>query len=274
MSPSLPVPYGDMESQPTSTAPVVRSHTTGGVCTVTLDSPHNRNALSSALVGELLTALRAATADDSVRVVVLSHTGPVFCSGADLAEAAAGGGRGRWAAGGYADVLVTLTESPKPVVAQLRGAARGGGLGLVAAADIAVCPADATFAFSEVRLGLVPAVVSAVVLPRLTPRAAAELFLTGDEFTGVRAAEIGLVTAAVPEAEVEAAVAAYVRSLLRGGPQALAATRRLLQATPDARPLAQRVADLAALSAAHAASPEGREGLAAFGARREPAWVP
>lgn len=263
-----------MESDPSSTAPVVRSQTAGGVCTLTLNSPHNRNALSAALVDGLLSGIRSAGADESVRVVVLSHTGPVFCSGADLTEAAAATASGGMAAGRFGDLLAALAECPKPVVAGLRGAARGGGLGLVAAADIAVCPTTASFAFSEVRLGMVPAVVSAVVLPRLTPRAAAELFLTGDPFTGVRAAEIGLVTAAVPEAEVDATLDGYVRSLLRGGPNALAATRRLLHAGPDLRPLTQRLSELAALSVSHATSPEGREGLAAFAARRDPAWVP
>ena len=119
------------------------------------------------------------------------------------------------------EVLAAIWESPKPVVARVGGPARAGGLGLIAAADIAVCTTDATFAFTEVRIGVIPAVISATVLPRLSPRAAAELFLTGDTFDGVRAAAIGLVTSAVPAVELDAAVDAYVRSLVRGAPTAL-----------------------------------------------------
>ena len=252
----------------------MQGRTAGGVCTVTLDSPHNRNALSAALVDELLALLRSAVADDAVRVVVLSHTGPVFCSGVDLSEAAAAVASGAGPTARLGEVLVALWECPKPVVARVGGAARAGGLGLVAAADIAVCSTAATFAFTEVRLGVVPAVISATVLPRLAPRAAAELFLTGDTFTGERAAEIGLVTVAVAEADLDDTVQRYVESLVRGGPAALAATKRMLRAAPDGRPVAERLAELTAFSAEHFTSAEGREGLAAFAARRDPAWVP
>ena len=133
-----------------------------------------------------------------------------------------------------ADVLAAIWEFPKPVVARVGGPARAGGLGLIAAADIAVCTREATFAFSEVRLGVIPAVISATVLPRLAPRAAAELYLTGEVFDGVRAAEIGLVTAAVPAEGLDAAVAGYCDALVRGGPLALAGTKQLLRRTPAA----------------------------------------
>jgi methylglutaconyl-CoA hydratase len=158
-------------------------------------------------------------------------------------------------------------------VARVGGAARAGGLGLVAAADIAICATTATFAFTEVRLGVIPAVISATVLPRLSGRAATELFLTGDTFTGDRAAEIGLVTSAVPAAELDARAERYVRSLLRGGPNAVVATKHLLRRTPDDRPLADRIAELAAESERFFASPEAREGMAAFAERRDPTWL-
>jgi methylglutaconyl-CoA hydratase len=254
---------------------LVRADTTGGVCTITLDSPHNRNALSSALMTELLACLDRAAGDDAARVVVLSHTGTVFCSGADLKETAAAlAADGQVPAARLGDVLAAVWECPKPVVARIAGAARAGGVGLVAAADIAVCSTTATFAFSEVRLGVIPAVISATVVPRLAPRAVAELFLTGDTFTGHRAAQIGLVSASVDDDELDATVERFVGSLLRGGPAALAATKRLMHTAPDVRPLAERLADLTALSAAFFASAEAREGMAAFAGRRDPVWMP
>jgi len=254
---------------------LVRAELAGGVATITLDSPHNRNALSSALVTQFLSALADAQADPACRVIVLSHTGDVFCSGADLKEAAAvTSSGGAVSAGGLGDLLTAIWESPKPVVARVAGKARAGGLGLIAAADIAVGLAEATFAFSEVRLGVVPAVISATVLPRLTPRAATELFLTGDSFTGARAVEIGLLTAAVPVAELDQTVARYVASLLRGGPAALAATKRLVAQGRTYAPTPDRLAELAALSAEFFGSAEAHEGLLAFLEKRAPNWVP
>ncbi len=170
---------------------LVRTVTVAGVTTLTLDSPANRNALSTPLMSQLLDLLGDALTDPDVRAVVLSHTGPVFCSGADLKETAEARETGKVPAELLADVLAALWEFPKPVVARIAGPARAGGLGLIAAADIAVCTREATFAFTEVRLGVIPAVISATVLPRLTPRAAAELYLTGELFDGVRAAEVG-----------------------------------------------------------------------------------
>src|SRR5690349_19486713 len=207
---------------------LVRAATAAGVTTLTLDSPANRNALSAALMTRLLELLGAALTDPAVRAVVLSHAGPVFCSGADLKETEAAT-TGRLPAELLADVLAALWEFPKPVVARVGGPARAGGLGLVAAADLAVCPTDATFAFSEVRLGVVPALISATVLPRLSSRAAAELFLTGETFDGTRAAQVGLVTAAVPASELDATVQRYLTGLLRAAPGALIGTKSLLR---------------------------------------------
>jgi methylglutaconyl-CoA hydratase len=170
-------------------------------------------------------------------------------------------------------VLAALWEFGKPVVARVAGPARAGGLGLIAAADIAVCTPEATFAFSEVRLGVIPAVISATVLPRLAPRAAAELYLTGNVFDGVRAAAIGLVTAAVPGDELDATIARYCDALVRGGPLALAGTKQLLRRRP-AESVRADLAELAAKSAGHFRSAEGREGVAAFREKRPAAWIP
>jgi methylglutaconyl-CoA hydratase len=251
---------------------LVRTATAAGVTTLTLDSPANRNALSFALMRELLDLLGAALTDAATRVVVISHTGPVFCSGADLKETAAATD-GPVPAELMADLLAAVWEFPKPVVARVGGPARAGGLGLIAAADLAVCDREATFAFSEVRLGVIPAVISATVLPRLAPRAAAELYLTGDVFDGTRAAEIGLVTRAVENQEVGHAVDKLCESLVRGGPAALAGTKQLLRRTP-AESVRDDLADLAARSAGYFKSAEGREGVAAFREKRPANWVP
>jgi methylglutaconyl-CoA hydratase len=252
---------------------LVRTATAAGVTTLTLDSPTNRNALSTPLMRRFLDLLGEALTDPAVRVVVISHTGPVFCSGADLKETAEARENGRVPAELLADVLAALWEFPKPVIARVAGPARAGGLGLIAAADLAVCTEEATFAFSEVRLGVIPAVISATVLPRLAPRAAAELYLTGDVFDGTRAARVGLVTAAVPAADLDARVAAYTDSLVRGGPLALAGTKQLLRRTPET-PVRAELAELSARSAGYFKSAEGREGVTAFREKRPAAWVP
>ncbi len=252
---------------------LVRTVTAAGIATLTLDSPANRNALSTPLMRELLDALSAALTDPGVRAVVLSHTGPVFCSGADLKETAEARANGRVPAEMLADVLAAIWEFPKPVVARVAGPARAGGLGLITAADIAVCTRDATFAFSEVRLGVIPAVISATVLPRLAPRAAAELYLTGNVFDGDRAAGIGLVTAAVPAEELDGAVTGYCDALVRGGPLALAGTKQLLRRTP-AGSIRADLAELSERSAGYFRSAEGREGVAAFREKRPASWIP
>ncbi len=254
-------------------APLVRTTVAAGVATVTLDSPHNRNALSSALIGELVGALDEVVTDDRARVILITHSGPVFCSGADLKETAEAFASGTVPAARMGDLLATVWECPKPVVARVGGPARAGGLGLIAAADIAICARDATFAFTEVRLGVIPAIISATVLPRMVPRAAAELFLTGETFDGERAAQVGLVTAAVARDELEAATANYTNSLVRGAPAALAATKRLLHG-PSTRSIRDELAELTAVSVGFFTSGEGREGVASFMEKRDPSWVP
>jgi methylglutaconyl-CoA hydratase len=244
----------------------------GGIATITLDSPGNRNALSARLRGELAAALRRAHGQDEVRAVVLSHTGPVFCSGMDLEEPGGASGEPQ-AAGGVPAILGLLWSSAKPVVARLAGPARAGGLGIVAACDIAVAASSATFAFSEVRIGVIPALISAVVLPRLAPRAAQELFLTGERFDAARAERIGLRTSAVPDDELDTEVARYTSMLALAGPQALAGTKELLTAPRSARPT-DDFERLQELSASYFAGAEAAEGMAAFREKRTPSWVP
>jgi methylglutaconyl-CoA hydratase len=249
----------------------VQAETARGVLTLTLDRPATRNALSGALIASLFDLVAYAATDPAVRVVVLSHTGPVFCSGVDLAETEAARGTGELPAARLGELLAALWDCPKPVLARVGGPARAGGLGLIAAADIAVCTTDATFAFSEVRIGVIPAVISATVLPRLTSRAAAELYLTGEVFDGTRAAQVGLVTAAVPATELDATVDRYLEGLRRAAPGALAGTKALLHRRTG--PLDAELAELTALSVSYFHSDEGVEGVAAYRQKRDPAWI-
>ncbi|MFJ3952397.1 enoyl-CoA hydratase-related protein [Streptomyces libani] len=250
---------------------LVHLDTASGTATITLNSPHNRNALSRRLRTDLAAHLATALADPAVRIVVLTHADPVFCAGADLKEAAACSDEED--ANPFPAILETLWTSPKPVVARLAGPARAGGLGLVAASDLAIAVETATFAFSEVRIGVVPAVISVPVLARLAPRAAQALFLTGATFDAIRAAEIGLLTEVVPADHLDAAVAAHVDALALGAPQALAATKELLSGG-SAKTLAADLAAMGELSARHFASAEGQEGITAFREKRHAAWVP
>ena len=241
-------------------AALVGRRVSDGVAVLTLDSPHNRNALSRRLVAELLDGLGSAEADDAVRVVVLRAEGPVFCSGADLTEAAEGAMRDGAAA--LVEVQRRILASPKPVVVRVDGPVRAGGTGIVAACDLAVVSETATFALTEVRLGLAPAVVSLTVLPRLTSRAAARVFLTGEVFDGAAAAAMGLVTVAVPAQQVEDEVARLVADLLAGHPQGLRESKRLLNA-PVLEALERDGQALAELSGRLFASDEARAAMAA-----------
>ncbi len=250
-------------------ARLVRADTAAGVGTITLDSPHNANALSSRLLTQLQAELDQAMSSPAVRVVVLTGAGKVFCSGADLKEASTTPAA---AAPVMAGVLRLLWDSPKPVICRVNGAARAGGIGLVATADIAIATERATFAFSEVRIGVVPAVISVPCLRRMPSRAAAEYFLTGEVFDAKRAAEIGLLTRAVPADDLDSETERYADMLLRGAPRALAATKDVLR-NCQADGFAAGLTKMAELSATFFGADEAREGMAAFAAKRDPAWV-
>ncbi|GAA1516161.1 enoyl-CoA hydratase family protein [Sphaerisporangium rubeum] len=249
---------------------LVHLETRDGVATLTLDSPANRNALSTRLLAELLDALGQALGDDATRVLVLTGTGTVFCSGADLKEQAASGAP---VTGAFPDVLRAIWDSPKPVICRLNGTARAGGLGLVAACDFAIAPDTATFAFSEVRLGVVPAMIAVTVLRRLDPRAASEYFLTGEVFDATRAVGIGLLTRAVPPGTLDDTVAHYTGMLLKGGPESLAITKRLVRTVPSMS-VDEGLRQMADLSAERFTSAEGQEGISAFREKRPASWIP
>ncbi|MFJ8842412.1 enoyl-CoA hydratase family protein [Streptomyces cyaneofuscatus] len=235
-----------------------------GVATLTLDSPANRNALSAQLVAEARDSLAACAADDTVRAVVLTHTGSTFCAGADLKappdpEA-------------FVGLMRDIVALPKPVVARVDGHVRAGGLGLLAACDIAVAGPSSTFALTESRLGLAPAVISLTLLPRVDRTAANRYYLTGERFDAAEAARIGLVTLAAGDVDVDKALVPVLDGLRRASPQGLAASKELVTATV-LKSFDQYAEDLIARSAELFASEEAREGMTAFLERRDPAWV-
>ncbi|MEW1683094.1 enoyl-CoA hydratase family protein [Streptomyces sp. T12] len=235
---------------------------TRGVETLSLDAPERRNALSAALVGDLAAALSDAGKDPGVRAVVLTHTGNTFSAGADLKDPPA--------PSALVGLLRQIVELPRPVVARVTGHVRAGGLGLLAACDVAVASRAATFAFTEVRIGVAPAVISLPLLPRTDPRALARYYLTGERFDADEAARVGLLTAAGDDADDT--LAPVLDGLRRSAPEALAETKRLL--TARVLETFDRDADaLTALSARLFASAHAREGMTAFLERRDPEWV-
>ncbi len=245
----------------------------GGIATITLDSPANRNALSRALVRQLREHVETSLNDPAVRVVVLTATGTVFCSGADLAERRVlntSGGESEF--GALIETWLRMVESDKPFVCRLNGHARAGGIGLAAACDISIATEAATFAFTEVRIGVAPAMISALTLPRLGPVRSSELMLTGRTFTASEAAQYGLITASVPADQLDAAVDATVAQLLLGAPTAMAATKRLMREVPG-QPLADALRDMEALSTRLFVSEDALEGFTAFAEKRPPRWA-
>jgi len=239
---------------------------------ITLDAPQSRNALSAELIAELGAHLRAAIDDDAVRVIVLTGNGPAFCAGADLkggGSAVAPGGAQR---NPFVDVLQMMWDGPKPVIAAVNGHAFGGGVGLTAAADIAIAVDTAKFAFSEVRVGVIPAMISVVVLPKLGPHQTMRLFLTGETFDAPRALGYGLLHRVVQASDLTRAVEEEVAAISLGGPIAVREAKRLVRtisrlSMDDGYAYAQKkIAELFA-------SPEAAEGMSAFAGKRKPNWV-
>nr|WP_295662101.1 enoyl-CoA hydratase-related protein [uncultured Nocardioides sp.] len=244
---------------------LVQYAVSGPRATITLDSPHNRNALSRQLVTELVAHLERAAGDPEVRVALVRSSGRVFCSGADLAEATADGmeeGARR-----IVELQRLVVTMDKPVVTANLGAVRAGGIGIVAAADVAISADDATFALTEVKLGLAAAIISLTVHHRMHPRAAALTTLGGEVFTGAQAAAYGLVTTAVPAADLDAEVDRVCESLATGAPQGLRESKRILNADLVAR-IDARGDEMAALSARLFASTQAREAMTAFLSRK------
>jgi enoyl-CoA hydratase len=240
------------------------------IATITLDAPENRNALSAALVGAVSEHLAAAARDDGVRAVVITHTGRTFCAGADLKEQAAEGGPAEGTRRMLA-LLRAVVEAPKPVIARVDGHVRAGGIGLVGACDIALAGPATTFAFTEVRLGLAPAIISLTTLGRMSERAVSRYYLTGETFDASAAVTAGLVTAAAED--VDAGLATVCDALRACSPQGLAETKPLTTATARAA-FDGGAEQLQALSQRLFESEEAREGITAFLQKRPPRWAP
>jgi len=235
-----------------------------------MDQPGNRNALTPALLNGLGDGFDAALADTSVRVVVLTNTGPAFCAGADLSGRSGPTVQARF---GLAEVLATILDSPKPVVARIAGHCMGGGVGLAAACDLSVADDSVRFGFTEVRLGVAPAIISVVCLPKLRRGDALELFLTGERISAARAAEVGLITSAAASNTFDAVVSELVAKLVAGGPGALAAAKRLVFDVPSWG-REEAFDRTTKLSHALFASDEAAEGMSAFREKRRPSWAP
>ncbi len=239
---------------------------------ITLDSPENRNALSAPLVTELGEHLRTAFADPAVRAVVLTGNGPAFCAGADLKNRGDAVAPGSGATNPFVEILRAMWDGPKPVIVAANGHAFGGGVGLVAAADIAIAVEGATLSFSEVRVGVIPAMISVVVLPKLGVHHAMRLFLTGARFTAAEAREYGLVHRVVPPADLVHAVEEEVDAIALGGPHAVAEAKRLIRTVSNAS-MDEGFAYAEAKIAELFASAEAAEGMLAFATKRKPRWA-
>jgi enoyl-CoA hydratase/carnithine racemase len=248
---------------------LVRTHVHDAVHTITLDSPGNRNALSARLLAELAGAIELAAVDPDVRVVVLTGTGTVFCAGADLSDPP---GSDPDAPFGLPAVLQAITTSPKPVIGRINGHVRAGGLGLVAACDVAVAPLDASFAFSEVRVGVAPAIIAVVCQPLMRPRDYSRYTLTGSAFGAADAVTAGLLTIAVERDDLDAATDALVTDFLAGAPAAIARTKALTTQLPSLD-RAEQFSLTAEISATQFQSDEAIEGIAAFREKRPPKWA-
>ncbi|GAC56515.1 putative enoyl-CoA hydratase [Gordonia hirsuta DSM 44140 = NBRC 16056] len=255
---------------------LVHTAVEAAVCTVTLDSPHNRNALSSTLVRQLREAIAAAGADPAVRAVVVTHTGGTFCAGADLAEALSRGLTPEEATAEVGSTMSALMRSfielPKPVIVKIDGHVRAGGFGLVGAADMALAGPSSTFALTESRLGLAPSIISVVLLPRMTARAAGRYFLTGETFGAAQAVTTGLLTAAAESPQdLDQRLEEILEGVRKASPQGLAASKKLTTAALlDG--FDEATAARAAESMAAFASEEAREGMTAFLSKRKPSW--
>ena len=255
-----------------TTENVTKLERRGAAAWITLDSEGNRNALSAELIAELLGHLQDAMSDDAVRCVVLTGNGPAFCAGADLTSRGAAIAREGDEESPFVKILKLLWRGPKPVIAGVNGHAFGGGVGLVAACDIAVSAAEARFSFSEVRVGLVPATISVLVVRKIGEHHTRRLFLTGERFDAESARDYGILHRVVPRAALEAAVQEEVDAVCLGGPIAIGEAQELVR-TVASLPMDDAFVFADQMITRLFDSPEGDEGRAAFAEKRRPAWV-
>jgi methylglutaconyl-CoA hydratase len=242
----------------------------GGAAWITLNRPENRNALSQILVTELDGHIAAANDDLNVRCMVITGAGSAFCAGADLKNQDR---QGEPTGPTFPQVLKRILDSPKPVIAAVNGAAFAGGLGLVGASDIVVAVEDAQFSFSEVRIGVIPAIIAVVCVPKLGTHHAMKLFLTGQRFTGVRATEFGLVHRAVAKERLRAAVQEEIDMICLGAPSAVSECKKLVRRAAQQLPVDDALREMEQWSRRMFTSADGQEGMAAFREKRPPSWV-
>ena len=242
-----------------------------GAAWITLNRPENRNALSAILVNELYAHLINANENSEVRSIVITGTGPAFCAGADLKSPP-----GQLVDGAQGvtcpEVLNIILESPKPVIAAVNGAAFAGGLGLVGAADIVVTVSDVQFSFSEVRIGVIPAVISVVCIPKLGTHHAMKLFLTGERFTGEQAVSMGFAHKAVKAEELTSMVQEEIDAINLGGPIAVQECKKLVRRVRELN-IRDGFNETGEWSKRLFQSEEGAEGMSAFREKRKPNWV-
>lgn len=249
----------------------VRVETSRGVMTVTLADIDNRNALGAGLLQGLHDAIEQANADDAVRAVVVTNDGNTFCAGANLKEQS-GAKKSSGPAVGLDGLFGLIQRSPTPIIGRIAGHVMGGGNGLAAALDIAIAAEDAKFGFTEVRLGVIPAIISVVCLPKMRRGEALEAFLRGNRVTAARAAELGLISRAVPRDDLDAAVDEVLDDLRKGGPNALGLAKRLVYEVPDMEEK-EAFAYTSKLSAELFRGEEAAEGMKAFLQKRPAAWA-
>jgi enoyl-CoA hydratase/carnithine racemase len=237
-----------------------------GIATITLDSQHNRNALSRQLLAELGERLDEVEASPGTRVIVVTNAGPAFCAGADLKERSSG----RPDSSPMVRVLERLMDAEQPTIAAVRGSVRAGGIGLMASCDLVVVDAAVTFALTEVRIGVAPAIISVPILRRVAASRIAAAMLTGEAFDAEEARSIGLITHVT--ADVAATTAELCAGIVAGAPRAIAETKRLLHHVPG---LDRSVAfdRMRALSDELFSGPDAAEGMAAFRDKRAPRWA-
>jgi methylglutaconyl-CoA hydratase len=243
-----------------------------GAAWITLNRPQNRNALSAILVTELYDHILESNENPEVRCIIITGTGPAFCAGADLKSPPGQIAEGSSRAIPYPAVLTAIQDSPKPVIAAVNGAAFAGGLGLVGAADIVITDAGVQFSFSEVRIGVIPAVISVVCLPKLGVHHGMKLFVTGERFTGQQAVDMGFAHRAVPGEQLVAAVQEEIDMINRGGPNAVVECKKLVRAVPGlSREEGFKLT--AEWSGRMFRAEEGTEGMAAFREKRDASWI-
>lgn len=263
----------DSDEEPFTRLEVTRE---GRVARVTLARPEVRNAFDEVLISELTRAFLSFADAGEVRVVILSGAGPVFCAGADVGWMRRAG---NWSkleneadAERMAGMLRAIDQCPRPVVTVVQGAAIGGGVGLIAASDVAVAAEDAVFSLAEVKLGILPAVISPYVLRAIGPRQARRWFLTGERFGAVEARRIGLVHEIVPAEDLGAAADRIVEKLLTSAPDAVTIAKRLIAQVSGRSPV-DAMAETVRAIAERRASDEAKEGLTAFLEKRPPSWA-